>query len=604
MKHFSVFLTVMMILGLISCGAPEEADDSRFDIFTFSIMYDGNGNTGGTVPVDSNKYEQGKSITVLGNTGNLEKGGYYFDGWNTTANGDGTDYAVYSTLVMGDDHVVLYSKWTPNPSFDVSYDGNGATGGAVPIDSVSYETGQNVIVLGNTGNLVKTGAVFEGWNTENDGSGTDYSATSTFAMGTENVILYALWSEIVESPQFSVDGGIYYSTQNVDITCSTSGATITYTTDGSDPKTSGTAITGPAPLTISVDSIMTVKAFAAKTGGVDSGLAEVFYIIPPIRLPKTGQTSVFAANDDGSLQKGVAWPSPRFTDNGDGTITDHLTGLMWEQTPSLSGTLTENFTQAADSSFAGYTDWRLPNINELRSLANFGQGTSFLWLNSQGFIGIGATTFYRSSSANAFDTDYSYLMFFDEGNSQGSGYQGNASATTTVLMVRTGTTGTISLRKTGQNAVIYPNDDGATQLGVAWPDPRFLDNGDGTITDMLTGLMWDSSTDVLGTSLNWEDALDYAKNSNVGGYTDWRLPNINELVSLIDYSQSDIAAWLISKGFNVPLGEYMSSTTSPFINTNIVTVMITQFNSSFNVINGYGWSKSTSRTFICVRGGE
>src|SRR5215831_10404550 len=46
-------------------------------------------------------------------------------------------------------------------------------------------------------------------------------------------------------------------------------------------------------------------------------------------VPRTGQTTSYAAGDDGALQKGVAWPTPRFTDNNNGTITDNLTGLIW-----------------------------------------------------------------------------------------------------------------------------------------------------------------------------------------------------------------------------------------------------------------------------------
>ena len=53
------------------------------------------------------------------------------------------------------------------------------------------------------------------------------------------------------------------------------------------------------------------------------------YTIYPVMLPKTGQTTSYAAGDDGALQKGVASPNPRFTDNGNGTVTDNLTGLIW-----------------------------------------------------------------------------------------------------------------------------------------------------------------------------------------------------------------------------------------------------------------------------------
>ena len=61
------------------------------------------------------------------------------------------------------------------------------------------------------------------------------------------------------------------------------------------------------------------------------------YNIYPAMLPKTGQTTSYAAGDDGALQKGVAWPNPRFTDNGNGTVTDNLTGLIWLKNANCFG---------------------------------------------------------------------------------------------------------------------------------------------------------------------------------------------------------------------------------------------------------------------------
>ncbi|MGA7740426.1 MAG: InlB B-repeat-containing protein, partial [Polyangia bacterium] len=78
--------------------------------------------------------------------------------------------------------------------YAVTYDGNGATTGSVPIDSNSYGTGQTVTVLGNTGDLVYTGYTFVGWQTKADGSGTTYAQGQTFPMGAANVTLYALWA--------------------------------------------------------------------------------------------------------------------------------------------------------------------------------------------------------------------------------------------------------------------------------------------------------------------------------------------------------------------------------------------------------------------------
>ena len=60
----------------------------------------------------------------------------------------------------------------------------------------------------------------------------------------------------------------------------------------------------------------------------------------PAEIARTGQTISYASGDDGDVQAGVAWPDPRFTDNGDGTITDNLTGLMWLKDANCFGSQT------------------------------------------------------------------------------------------------------------------------------------------------------------------------------------------------------------------------------------------------------------------------
>jgi hypothetical protein len=106
---------------------------------------------------------------------------------------------------------------------------------------------------------------------------------------------------------------------------------------------------------------------------------------------KTGQTISYQTGDDGDLKKGVALPTPRFTDNTNGTITDNLTVLIWlknancpngtrhwitalADVASLNSTGTMNSIDCGDTSAAGthQTDWRLPNVRELFSLVNFG----------------------------------------------------------------------------------------------------------------------------------------------------------------------------------------------------------------------------------------
>jgi hypothetical protein len=125
--------------------------------------------------------------------------------------------------------------------------------------------------------------------------------------------------------------------------------------------------------------------------------------------------------------------------------------------------------------------------------------------------------------------------------------------------------------------------DGEKKMGVSWDEiTRFTNNGDGTITDTLTGLIWlqnANCTDTVGGvdkasgNLSWANALTWSNNlaSGACGLTDsssigqWRLPSCNELQSLINYGQSNNATWLGTKGFNaVQSGEfvlYWSSTT-------------------------------------------
>jgi uncharacterized repeat protein (TIGR02543 family) len=161
---------------------------------TYTVTYNGNGNTGGTVPTDANNYQQDVTVTVLDNTGSLTKTDYTFAGWNTAANGSGTSYNAGATFPMGTSNVILYAQWTSNPTYTVTYNGNGNTSGTVPTDANNYQQSITVTVLGNTGGLTKTGYAFSGWNTAANGSGTSYSAGATFTVETANVVLFAQWT--------------------------------------------------------------------------------------------------------------------------------------------------------------------------------------------------------------------------------------------------------------------------------------------------------------------------------------------------------------------------------------------------------------------------
>ncbi len=108
--------------------------------------------------------------------------------------------------------------------------------------------------------------------------------------------------------------------------------------------------------------------------------------------------------------------------------------------------------------------------------------------------------------------------------------------------------GDASIPKTGQTTSYGTHDDGALQHGEAWPEPRFTDNDDGTVTDNLTNLVWLKDANCFGQK-NWNDALAAANGLARGqcGLTDgsvagdWWLPNVRQLQSLIDYGRFDPA---------------------------------------------------------------
>lgn len=161
------------------------------------VVYNGNNNTTGTVPVDSNTYNPGETVTVKANTGSLVKNGHTFTGWNTQPDGLGQHYVASGTATfeMGSTAVTLYAEWDIN-DYTVTYNGNGKDLGTVP-SSQTVEYGSSATVSSGSGLMnQKTSGEwrkFNKWNTAADGSGVDYvSGASITVMG--NVTLYARWT--------------------------------------------------------------------------------------------------------------------------------------------------------------------------------------------------------------------------------------------------------------------------------------------------------------------------------------------------------------------------------------------------------------------------
>ena len=229
-----------------------------------------------------------------------------------------------------------------------------------------------------------------------------------------------------------------------------------------------------------------------------------------------------------------------YSDNGDGTITDMNTGLMWQQDPGAKMSLTEAENNLDNFTLAGYTDWRIPTIKELYSLIIF-----------SGIDPSGLENVSTSTLTPFIDTDYFIFEYGDE--SVGERII-DAQYLTSTKYVSTTMNGDPTLfgvnfadgrikgypygQMPGQSTdkeffVLYVR--GNTDYGVN----NFVNNNDGTISDLATNLMW--TKDDNGEGLNWEEALTWVqqKNSeNYLGYNDWYLPNTKELQSIVDYSRS------------------------------------------------------------------
>lgn len=219
-----------------------------------------------------------------------------------------------------------------------------------------------------------------------------------------------------------------------------------------------------------------------------------------------------------------------YTNNDDGTITDNVTGLMWEQDMGAKITFDEAFTKAEESTLGGYTDWRVPSIKEVYSLILFtgrvmGEQAISMFIDTNYFnqpigdVNIGereidaqtwSSTAYVGLTMNGDETVFG--VNFVDGRIKGYPKYKKS----------TGNPNTMYFR------MVRGNMDYGKNI--------FVDNGDGTVSDNATGLMWQQADD--GTSRNWEESLAYAENLEFATYSDWRLPNAKELQSIVDYSRS------------------------------------------------------------------
>ncbi|GHV69904.1 hypothetical protein AGMMS49928_14790 [Spirochaetia bacterium] len=217
--------------------------------WTVTVSYDANGGSG-TVSV-SQTATAGSSVTVAGQ-GSLVYSGKIFDGWNTNSDGTGTTYAAGSSLTVNA-NTTLYAQWVMQ--YTVSYDANGGSGD-VP-GSQTVNPGASVTVA-EQGSLAYSGKIFDGWNTNSDGTGTTYAAGSSLTVNA-NTTLYAQWATM---PTLSLaDSLTWISTNAVE------GGVYTITLQNNESITSKTLSYGGKNVTIILTGGMSMKTISASTVG-------------------------------------------------------------------------------------------------------------------------------------------------------------------------------------------------------------------------------------------------------------------------------------------------------------------------------------------------
>jgi len=278
------------------------------------------------------------------------------------------------------------------------------------------------------------------------------------------------------------------------------------------------------------------------------------------------------SGQDAEFARGIAWPAPRFVAEGQSssgeldiggeraagweTITDLLTGLCWTRDANpgefpMDWAEAQEFVSRMNRDRAhGFDDWRLPDRRELRSLISHQTRNPALPLGHP-FVNVFMGWYWSATTAAAIDDAFAWYVHMEGGRT----FYGARSQYYLVWPVRGEGNGV--LPATGQK--------GDSPFGSKWPQPRFetLAEAGSAVRDNLTGLTWQSVANLAGEPVLWEKALDAVRKLNTREDRTWRLPNINELESLVDLSRHD-PALPEEHPFSECQEVYWSSTTSMF----------------------------------------
>ncbi len=182
---------------------------AKYEPIHYKVEFKANGGSG-TMSDEEFAYDETKALT----TNAFTRSGYTYTGWNTKSDGSGTGYVdeaeVSNLTTVDNDTITLYAQWTPNDS-RLTYNANGGEG--TTKDTVG-KTDQTVQTASN--GFTRTGYTFDKWNSEADGSGTNYAEGADFVLGAEPTTLYAQWTPIKYTVKFDSNGGSAAAEQTVD----------------------------------------------------------------------------------------------------------------------------------------------------------------------------------------------------------------------------------------------------------------------------------------------------------------------------------------------------------------------------------------------------
>ena len=274
----------------------------------------------------------------------------------------------------------------------------------------------------------------------------------------------------------------------------------------------------------------------------------------------TNEPTVFVGQDADYINLEAS-----YRDNGNGTVSDLNTELMWQKNPGEKMSWDEAFKTVETANLAGYDDWRIPTIKELYSLMQFS----------------GRDVAPESKVGNIpfIDTAYFDFVYGDPQLGERVIDSQYMSSTKYVSTTMEGDETVFGVnfadgRIKGYGMGLFGHDKTFFVMFVRgnkdYGQNNFVDNSDGTISDLATGLMW--SQDDYG-SMNWKAALDTCENLEYAAYDDWRLPDAKELQSIVDYSRSPLTtdsaaidplfntSTVINEAGHKDYGFYWSSTT-------------------------------------------